>query len=131
MLGRSLSLPSTEELAHKPFHPLHGTCGAHCGPKGLRGLAAAGFADSDDCGHLNRRPRIPLVSRLVSRSLTGNFASEQETAVPPKFEKETRTSQTPPLSDEFVSARNASLPKSRKVPEYAQEFARAERQKQE
>ena len=54
-------------------------------------------------------PRDPItrrsvtVSRFESRSLTGNSASEQETAVPPKSKNETRTPHTPLISDEFVS----------------------------
>ena len=43
------------------------------------------------------------VSRFVSRSLTGNSASAQETAVPPKSTNETCTPRAPPISDEFVS----------------------------
>jgi hypothetical protein len=53
------------------------------------------------------------VSRFVSRSLTGNSAAVQETAVPPKSERETRTSHAPPMSDEFVSAQKALLPRWR------------------
>ena len=66
--------------------------------------------------------RSVTVSRFESRSLTGNSASEQEPAVPPKSANETRTPHTPPISDEFVSVQTLQR-KSRKGPECAEELA--------